>query len=95
MAEPGEFRVWKGGTAYGRWQLDRGVLGRLEPLDLDLKYHQEITHQDLEHREAAAAAGAWFNPAWKDDEVRAWWLKTVKFLATPAAWVGDFNSFDP
>src|SRR5262245_25217257 len=32
------------------------VLARLERLDLDVTYHRELTHPNLDHREAAAEA---------------------------------------
>jgi hypothetical protein len=56
------------------------ILLRLEPLGLDVKYHQELTHPRLDHRTAAAEAWANFDPAWKDDDVRRWWEKTSSDL---------------
>lgn len=79
-------------TATGTWVAT--VLGRLEPLDLDVKYHKELTHQVLAHREAAAGAWGSFDPKWKDEEVRAWWEKTKDFLGDPNAWREGFAEFE-
>lgn len=69
------------------------ILTRLEPLGLDVRYHKELTHQDPEHREAAAAGWQSFNPAWKDEQVFSWWRDTEKFLANPSLWSGGRENF--
>ena len=75
----------------GKWAAI--ILARLEPLDLDVKYHRELTHQELKHREAATAGWQSFDPTWKDDQVLTWWRKTEKFLEDPSAWSEDFGKF--
>ena len=57
------------------------VLARLEPLELDLPYHSELTQADVDHRNASMAAIQDFDPNWKDAEVLWWWERTCTDLA--------------
>jgi len=76
------FNLWGGTTlwACGPWDVYPGddtalaaILNRLEPLDLDLPFHDELTHADAERRRAASTAARKFDPAWKNPEVWRWW----------------------
>lgn len=74
------------GFESGLWR----ALNRLEPLNLDVPFHRELTRDDREHRMAATATYHCFNPRWTDVEVLQWWDKTQAYLADPALWTYDF-----
>jgi len=49
------------------------ILSKLEPLDLDLPFHRELTHSDPDRRNAAASAASKFDMAWSKQDIWRWW----------------------